>query len=219
MSYLHDAIMESNRMEEEILSRGNKRPKSLKRPMVEQALTEKSNKRAFVPKKRKEKLSECGDPFIKEEMVVDDPSSLEEGIVADVVDTVKSALPFTDSKEEITEEKEKPVGGMVDIEEYLPKENFVESFAPLKEDYKRVARKFGESKKDSPIYESNEKRRQREATYRKCANINESYVIDESNINKWALDRTCMWHNVSPERLKAELLKKPYTGLERYYED
>ena len=43
--------------------------------------------------------------------------------------------------------------------------------------------------------------------------------LTEENINNWALTRTCTQYNCQKERLKAELLKQPYTGLERYDED
>ena len=93
----------------------------------------------------------------------------------------------------------------------------------------KVSRHLGESARpvkrrtensiNTPEYNANEARRKRESFYRHYANLDESYKINEDNINDWAFRRTCNYWNVPPKKLKAELLKQPYTGLERYDED
>lgn len=235
MSYIQDAIIESNALEdEEILKskRAKKNPPQLKLRKLKEGAGVGS---MFTSTGYSEPyLSDDDEDWTTPEdwsaSSLDDdysPYYVNDDYDAYVAESKKSRSRKPELKEEKVEEpvKEEPImedtapNGFVDIEQYLPEKSFVESFVPLKESYKRLNRMFGEHKKGSPIYESNEKRRQREADYRKCANISESFVIMEDNINDWALKRTCMWHNCSPEKLKAELLKKPYTGLERYYED
>ena len=189
MSYIYDAIIESNQIEnEQILSdmKAEKNPPTLKR--------------------RLHMDEECKEDKIEEECKPEDKKELDE--------------------EKLTEEK------MVDIEQYLGPENYVESFNRESDE------KLDESLSDkaitetidlpnrpqkgrpgSPEYDANDNRRKRVARYRKNANIDESFEITNENINDWALTRTCTQYNCPKERLKAELLKQPYTGLERYDED
>ena len=179
MSYIYDAIMESNQLEDEqVLSKlkAEKNPPTLKR-------------RLQIDEECKEDKDEC-------------------------------------NQEKLTEEK------MVDIEQYLGPENYAESFNRKSDETlseslndNTITEKIDlpnraqKGRPGSPEYDSNENRRKRVARYRKNANIDESYNITEKNINNWALTRTCTQYNCPKERLKAELLKQPYTGLERYDED
>lgn len=194
MSYIYDAIIESNQIEDEqILSdmKAEKNPPTLKR--------------------RLHMDEECKEEKLKEEK--------EEEVN-------EEELPEKLDEEKLTEEK------MVDIEQYLGPENYVESFN------RESDGKLDESLSDktitetidlpnrpqkgrpgSPEYDANDNRRKRVARYRKNANIDESFEITNENINDWALTRTCTQYNCSKDRLKAELLKQPYTGLERYDED
>ena len=185
MSYIHDAIIESNQLEDEqILSnmKAEKNPPTLKRRL-------QTNEECKEDKLKKED---------KEETLSEEYEELDE--------------------EKLTEEK------MVDIEQYLGPENYVESFnrksnKTLSESLIDLPNRPQKGRPGSPEYDSNENRRKRVARYRKNANIDESYNITEENINNWALTRTCTQYNCPKERLKAELLKQPYTGLERYDED
>lgn len=193
MSYIHDAIIESNQLEDEqILSnmKAEKNPPTLKR--------------------RLQTNEECKEDKLKEE---------------DKEETLSEEYEELD-EEKLTEEK------MVDIEQYLGPENYVESFNRESDEKldeslsdKAITEKIDlpnraqKGRPGSPEYDSNENRRKRVARYRKNANIDESYNITEENINNWALTRTCTQYNCPKERLKAELLKQPYTGLERYDED
>lgn len=193
MSYIHDAIIESNQLEDEqILSnmKAEKNPPTLKR--------------------RLQTNEECKEGKLKEE---------------DKEETLSEEYEELD-EEKLTEEK------MVDIEQYLGPENYVESFNRKSDEAlseslndKIITEKIDlpnraqKGRPGSPEYDSNENRRKRVARYRKNANIDESYNITEENINNWALTRTCTQYNCPKERLKAELLKQPYTGLERYDED
>lgn len=195
MSYIYDAIMESNQLEDEqVLSKlkAEKNPPTLKR-------------RLQIDEECKEDKEECN-PEDKEETLSEEYEELDE--------------------EKLTEEK------MVDIEQYLGPENYVESFnrksdEALSESLSDktitetidLPNRAQKGRPGSPEYDSNENRRKRVARYRKNANIDESYNITEENINNWALTRTCTQYNCPKERLKAELLKQPYTGLERYDED
>ena len=187
MSYIYDAIMESNQIEDEqILSnmKAEKNPPTLKR-------------RLQIDEECKEDKEECN-PEDKEETLSEEYEELDE--------------------EKLTEEK------MVDIEQYLGPENYVESFnrksdETLSESLIDLPNRAQKGRPGSPEYDSNENRRKRVARYRKNANIDESFEITNENINDWALTRTCTQYNCPKDRLKAELLKQPYTGLERYDED
>lgn len=103
---------------------------------------------------------------------------------------------------------------MVDIETYLDKNNYVESLE-IKEEI-TLPDRYQKGRDGSPEFESNDKRLKREATYRKYANVGDDFDITEDNINKWALNRTCMEFRCDPDKLTAELLHQPVTGLEKY---
>lgn len=178
MSYIYDAIIESNQLEDEqILSnmKAEKNPPTLKR--------------------RLQTNEECKEDKLKEEQ--EEIENLDE--------------------EKLNEDK------MVDIEQYLGPENYTESFNKNSDktltESVNLPNRPQRGRPGSPEYDSNENRRKRVARYRKNANIDESYNITEENINNWALVRTCTQYNCPKDRLKAELLKQPYTGLERYDED
>ena len=108
---------------------------------------------------------------------------------------------------------------LVDIEEYLPDEAYIQESVQLKEETKTLPDRYMKGRPGSPEYSANEKRREREAQYRKLANIDKDFEITADNINRWAFNRVCSDFRCDPERFKAELLKQPYTGLERYEED
>lgn len=200
MSYIYDAIIESNQIEDEqILSdmKAEKNPPTLKR--------------------RLHMDEECKEDKIEEECK---PEDKEETLSEEFED--KEEL----DEEKLTEEK------MIDIEQYLGPENYVESL-DTKSDGKLdeslsdktitetidLPNRPQKGRPGSPEYDANDNRRKRVARYRKNANIDESFEITNENINDWALTRTCTQYNCSKDRLKAELLKQPYTGLERYDED
>lgn len=124
-----------------------------------------------------------------------------------------------ESSEDLTEE-------LVDIENFLEPSNYiVESKENLEESFnnepvfKELPDRPTKGRKGSPEYDANTNRRKRVAAYRKNANLDESFEITESNINNWAFTRTCTQFGCPKEKLMAELLKKPYTGLEKYDED
>lgn len=108
---------------------------------------------------------------------------------------------------------------LVDIEEYLPDEAYIQESVQLKEETRTLPDRYMKGRPGSPEYSANEKRREREAQYRKLANIDKDFEITADNINRWAFNRVCSDFRCDPERFKAELLKQPYTGLERYEED
>ena len=128
-----------------------------------------------------------------------------------------------ESKDTLHEDK------LVDIENYLEPENYMESVEETdKDNLNESKQKIVEcdlpdrptkGRPGSPEYDSNDNRKKRVARYRKNANLDENFKITESNINNWALIRTCTQMNCPKERLRAELLRQPYTGLERYDED
>lgn len=196
MSYIYDAIMESNQLEDDqVLSKlkAEKNPPTLKRRLH------------MDEECKEEKLKEEKEEEVKEEELPEGHEELDE--------------------EKLTEEK------MVDIEQYLGPENYVESFNRKSDEVLgesldktitetvELPNRSQKGRPGSPEYDSNDNRRKRVARYRKNANIDESYNITEENINDWALTRTCTQYNCPKERLKAELLRQPYTGLERYDED
>ena len=117
------------------------------------------------------------------------------------------------SKEEIIEEE------LVDIEDYLPQEAYVVESMQLKEAPTELPDRYAKGRPGSPEYNANDRRRAREAAYRKLANIDSDFKITEDNIIDWAFKRVCSDFRCDPEKFKAELLKQPYTGLERYDED
>lgn len=110
---------------------------------------------------------------------------------------------------------------LVDIEDYLPKEAYIEESLKksINENVTELPDRYAKGRPGSPEYDANENRRKREAMYRKYANIDEDYEITEDNINQRAFDKTCTMQHCDGNRLKAELLKQPYTGLEKYSED
>lgn len=169
MSFIYDAILESNQLEDEARVISKKNPPSLKR-------------RQLI---KDEELDECSNNKMKEDEMPLDESTL-------------------------TEEK------MVDIEQYLEPENYVES---LKESCESLPDRAQKGRHGSPEYDANENRRKRTARYRQLANIDEDFEITENNINDWALTRACTFENCPKDKMKAELLKQPYTGLEKYEED
>lgn len=128
-----------------------------------------------------------------------------------------------ESKDTLHEDK------LVDIENYLEPENYMESVEEtdkdnLNESKQKVVEcnlpdRPTKGRPGSPEYDSNDNRKKRVARYRKNANLDENFKITESNINNWALTRTCTQMNCPKDRLKAELLRQPYTGLEKYDED
>ncbi len=87
---------------------------------------------------------------------------------------------------------------MVDIEDYLPKESYVESFntGKINEEVEQHSQHY--------IDKLNKKIN----TYRKVCRMDESAEITEEHIDnhKWALNRTAMWCGTSPDKLKSELL-------------
>lgn len=178
MSYLRDAIMESNSLEEEIRFHNIKNPPQLK-----------------------------------------SKSTMKEGIVTDIVDKVGNAANKVSQVCDVLTEEENIGGAMVDIENYLNKDNYVESLQMNEEKRIELPDRPMKGRPGSPEYDANDNRRKRVAMYRKYANIDEDFEITEGNINKRAFDKTCVMQNCPKEKLMAELLKKPYTGLERYEED
>lgn len=126
-------------------------------------------------------------------------------------------------EEPLTEEK-LDEDKLVDIEDFLTPDNYIHE-SVLKESLNGCSNTLElpdrpqKGRPGSPEYSSNNSRKAREKRYRKFANLDESFVITEENINDWALTRTCTFENCSKDKLRAELLRQPYTGLEKYYED
>ena len=85
-------------------------------------------------------------------------------------------------------------------------ETFMEKYGPYNK-----ARNFEE-------WDANVGRKKRVETFRKCAALDEAVEITEDiiNNNKFAFDNTCLHSGKSKERLKAELLRQPWTGFEDY---
>ena len=190
MSFIHDAIIESNRLEDEqvlVDKKAKKNPPTLKRRLHMNEEINEEDKEEILSDE------ECVDEECKEE---------------------KEEL-----EEQVIEEK------LVDVEQYLEPENYVESFDIKSKKETTITENIElpnrpqKGRPGSPEYDSNDNRRKRVARYRKNANIDESFEITNENINDWALTRTCTQYNCPKERLRAELLKQPYTGLERYDED
>lgn len=170
MGYLHDAIMESNELE---------------------------NKSMFSPKIPKHKV--CSAEKIAEKTKVEESTQPKDKV--EIKKTIKEEL--------------------VDIEEYLPETAYIEESmkSQMNESVTELPDRYAKGRPGSPEYDANENRRKREAMYRKYANIDEDFEITEDNINQRAFDKTCTMQNCDGNRLKAELLKQPYTGLEKYSED
>lgn len=174
MNYIYDAILESNRIEDDMYKESRKRKTPTSKSIKESKDTEDTLKEG------------CKDKKLNEDKLVDIENYLEpENYMESVEETDKDNL--NESKQKI-------------VECNLPDR-------PTK------------GRPGSPEYDSNDNRKKRVARYRKNANLDENFKITESNINNWALTRTCTQMNCPKERLKAELLKQPYTGLERYDED
>lgn len=174
MNYIYDAILESNRIEDDMYKESRKRKTPTSKSITESKDTEDTLKEG------------CEDKKLNEDKLVDIENYLEpENYMESVEETDKDNL--NESKQKI-------------VECNLPDR-------PTK------------GRPGSPEYDSNDNRKKRVARYRKNANLDENFKITESNINNWALTRTCTQMNCPKERLKAELLRQPYTGLERYDED
>lgn len=110
---------------------------------------------------------------------------------------------------------------LVDIEDYLPKEAYIEESLKksINENVVELPDRYAKGRPGSPEYDANDRRRAREAEYRKLINVDSDFEITEDNIKDWALNRVCSNFRCDPVKLKAELLKQPYTGLEKYSED
>ena len=75
----------------------------------------------------------------------------------------------------------------------------------------------GHDKYKQPLeWDANEGRIERVNRYRQLTMLNEEDEITEDNIQDWALSRVCTEKCIPAERLRAELLKQPYTGYEQY---
>lgn len=122
--------------------------------------------------------------------------------------------------EEVSEERLENIANMV--VDYMEEETegIDESCTPIQECGDVPPEKQPKPNRlGTPEYAANEGRRKREAMYRKYANIDEDFEITEENIKPWAFRRTCTMNNCQEDRLRAELLRKPFTGYERYDED
>lgn len=171
MSYIFDAILESNALEDNDAKRAridSKKPKTLKRREKKPEITESQE-------------------------------------ITDEVDVTEEPL----EEAVLTEEK------MVNIEDYMDKSDYITESKQVRV-IEKLADRPQKGRPGSPEYEANVNRKKREASYRKFANIPDDYEITEDNINNWALTRVCTDQNCTKEKLKAELLKQPYTGLEEY---
>ncbi len=106
-------------------------------------------------------------------------------------------------KEEIVEEKELSEE-YVNIEDYLPPEAYVTSMEESLQEQAPAPTKAEQR--------AEERRKKREKKYRELSNIDEDFEITEEHINKnkWALDWASMWGATNPEKLKSELLHRPY---------
>lgn len=190
MSYLRDAIMESNQMEDEVRFQKAKNPPELKG-------------------RKKQEIKECGNAPAED---------IQEGIVKDTIGAVGDVANKVSKVCDVISEDAKPLkedADFVNIEDIIPESSYVESLS-LTEDFVELPDRYQKGRDGSPEFESNDKRLKREATYRKYANIDDDFKITEDNINKWALNRTCMEFRCDPDKLTAELLHQPVTGLERY---
>lgn len=193
MGFIHDAIMESNKLEDSERFQKVKNPPQLK------------------GRKKPKKYSACATEEIKEGIVKD---AIEK--VGDTAEKVSKVCNTLTEEEKV--ENEKIEEAMVDIEQYLDAENYTESLH-LNESRIELPDRPMKGRPGSPEYDANDNRRKRVAMYRKYANLDETFEITEENINKRAFDKTCTMQNCARDRLMAELLRKPYTGLERYEED
>lgn len=185
MSFLHDAIMESNALEDRVIHEQKIFNKKMKTKLSEQAQVEP----------QKEPLEECGDiPVVVEESCQEEKDL---------------------NEEKLTEET------YVDIEEYLPETAYIEeSVKPqINENVTELHDRYAKGRPGSPEYDANDRRRAREAEYRKLINVDSDFEITEDNIKDWALNRVCSDFRCDPTKVRAELLKQPYTGLEKYSED
>ena len=192
MSFLHDAIMESNELEEmEIFQKMKSSPQL---------------------KGRKDGCDNSEE--IQEGIVTDTIDKV--GDVADKVSQVCDVLTGEDETEDVSLKEE-----LVDIEEYLPETAYIEeSMKPqINENVTELPDRYAKGRPGSPEYDANDRRRAREAEYRKLINVGSDFEITEDNIKDWALNRVCSDFRCDPVKLKAELLKQPYTGLEKYSED
>ena len=75
-----------------------------------------------------------------------------------------------------------------------------------------------DKKKDFLAWDANVGRKQRVLAFRRNAFLDEDIEITEEVINKnsAAFNGTCLAAGKTKDRLKAELLRKPWTGLEDY---
>lgn len=75
-----------------------------------------------------------------------------------------------------------------------------------------------DKKKNFLEWDSNIGRRQRVLAFRRNAFLDEDVEITEDVINKHeeAFNGTCLASGKTKDRLRAELLRKPWTGLENY---
>ncbi len=113
---------------------------------------------------------------------------------------ITKAVAIEECGEQPIQEEKLVEETFVDIEEYLPKESYVESLSTnLKEQIE-----YPKSYQD--------RINKRIGTYRKLCNLDESVEITEEHIDnhKWAFNRTCMWEGVSPDKFRAELLNREY---------
>ena len=138
----------------------------------------------------------------KKEMKAQEP--IEEGCNKKEPKKTKSVNEAEIKKEEIKEEEvnEELTEEYVDIEDYLPPEAYVTSFKESLEEQPKVPTKAEQMME--------EKRKRREQSYRELARIDEDFEIKEDNIDDWALKWASMWGGTDPEKLKAELLHRPY---------
>lgn len=173
MSFIHDAIMESNSLEESERLQKVKNPPQLK------------------GRKKSKKDSACATEEIKEGIVTD--------AIEKVGDTAEKVSKVCDA---ITEEKKLNEESYVNLEDVVSSDVYVESFR------RRPRKQIIESMDTHGRYgyDPNARKARRISTYRKFAGLDEEFEITENNINKWAFDRTCMWENVTPDKLRAELL-------------
>lgn len=192
MSFLHDAIMESNSLEE-----------------MEAYQKMKTSSQV---RKRKNKVNK--------------PDKVEEGIITKAIDAVGNVANKVSQvcdvlTEEELEEDTSLKEELVDIEEYLPKEAYIKESMQRKKINETIELpdRYAKGRPGSPEYDANENRRKREAMYRKLINVDSDFEITEDNIKDWALNRVCSDFRCDPAKLRAELLKQPYTGLEKYSED
>ena len=191
MSYLRDAIMESNQLEDEVRFQKAKNPPELKG-------------------RKKQEIKECGNAPAED---------IQEGIVKDTIGAVGDVANKVSKVCDVISEDAKPLkenADFVNIEDIISDDAYTESLQKIAEEKKQADDEARRIERKNNVKKFVEDRKQKRiASYRRIANLDESTEITEDNLDNRAFNWTCMWESVSPERLRADLLNQEYTASER----